>query len=273
MRYRRRAPHAALALIALAGVAMAADEPATAPPDSTQPPAAVPTSPWVADVGAYTDYVERGITYSRDRYSLQGHVEYDSPVGWYSGAFLVHSVEIVNKQSIEIDPYLGYLRRLDDWTIDMGAFSWIYPRGRLDVSDKRYNTMEATLDVTYKDVGVKFWYDLLYYWGVDSSSAAPDYRIAPNGASSGSLYVDTHANLPLPLGFTLRLHVGHQTVRNYGELDFTDWLAGIEKTVGPHLTVGGAYTDTNANPALWVDAYGLVLGKAKWTAYARWSFL
>jgi uncharacterized protein (TIGR02001 family) len=269
---RLRAQSAALTLIAVAEMSMGADESAMVPAASTGQAAIVPTSPWIADLDVYTNYVARGLSYSRDRYSLQGHVEYDSPIGWYSGVFLMHSVEIINKQSIEIDPYAGYLLKLNDWTIDTGAFSWLYPRGRLDGSDKRYNTLEGTLDVTYKIAGVKLWYDLLDNWGLDSSSAAPDYRLTPNGSSRGSLYVDGHVNLPLPCGFTLRLHLGHQSIRNYGELDWVDWLAGVEKTLGHHLTVGGVYTDTNANPALWVDAYGLELGKAKWTAYARWSF-
>jgi uncharacterized protein (TIGR02001 family) len=239
------------------------------PPET---PAVVETSPVVADVGLYSDYVARGLSYSRERYSLQGHLEYDSPVGPYIGAFLIHDSEIINKETIEFDPYAGFLAKFGDWTVDVGVLSWLYPKSRLDVSGNRYNTVEATLDVTYKVAGVKIWYDVRNYWGLDSSSAIPDYALSPDGPSSGSVYIDSHINQPLPAGLLLKLHLGRQIVRNYAQLDFTDWLVGAEKAIGRHLTLGGAYTGTNANESLWVDSHGLQLGRGKWTGYLRWSF-
>lgn len=227
---------------------------------------------WVADLDIYSDYVARGLSYSREHFSLQGHVEYDSPVSLYGGAYLIHNSEIINKETIEFDPYAGYLRRFNDWTVDLGIVSWLYPKSRLDVSRNRYNTLEGTIDVTYKAVGLKVWYDLRDYWGLDSSSAVPDYGLHSDGSSRGSLYLDWHVNLPVMPGLLLKLHAGHQIVHNYGQLDFTDWLIGLEKNMGRHVALGGQYTDTNANQALWVDAHGLKLARAKWTAYLRWSF-
>jgi len=223
-------------------------------------------------VGVYSDYIERGLTYSRERYSLQGHLEYDSAAGWYTGAFLVHNSVILNKETIELDPYGGYLRRIGAWTIDAAVFSWLYPHSRLDVSGNRYNTAEATLDVTRGVFGIKLWYDLRNYWGLDGSSAAPDYNLHPNGSSQGSLYVDSHLSLPLPLSLQLKLHVGRQYIHHYAQLDYTDWMIGLERPFGQRLTLGAAYSDTNANAALWADPRGLNLGRAKWLAYIRWSF-
>jgi uncharacterized protein (TIGR02001 family) len=226
----------------------------------------------LGDLGFYSDYVARGLSYTRERYSVQGHLEYDSAPGVYGGAYLIHNSEIINKETIEFDPYVGYLRPLGNWSVDVGMISWLYPHSRLDVSGNPYNTLESTLDVTYKVAGIKLWYDLRDYWGLDSGSALPNYGLEPHGSSRGSLYVDSHVNVPLASGWILKLHVGRQLVRNYAMLDYADWLLGLEKAFAHHLSAGGAYTDTNANRSLWVDAHGLELGRSKWTAYLRWSF-
>lgn len=240
--------------------------------DEVSPATSAPTNgPVVADLGIYSDYIARGLSYSRERYSVQGHLEYDSQPGLYAGAWLIHNSEIVNKETIEFDPYAGYLRRYGNWTVDVGATAWLYPHSRLDVSRNRYNTLEATVDVSYEMVGVKFWYDTRNFFGLDSSSARPDYGLEPGGSSQGSVYIDSHANLPLPGGLLLKLHVGHQIIHHYAQLNYTDWLLGVERPLPGHLTLGAAYTDTNADAALWVDGHGLELGRAKWLAYLRWG--
>jgi uncharacterized protein (TIGR02001 family) len=258
---------AALALVC--GLAAAASNSSGTPPAAATPEA---QPPFTADLGLYSDYIERGLSYSRERISLQGHFEYDSPLGLYGGAFFVHNSAILNKETVEFDPYVGYLKRIDDWTIDTGVFAWLYPHSRLDVTGNRYNTLEATFDVTYKIFGVKLWYDLKDFWGLDRDSAAINYYLEPNGSSKGSFYIDSHLNMPLPMDFLLKLHVGHQFIRNYGELDYTDWLLGFEKSLGHHLTLGGAYSGTNANQSFYLDPHGLNLSRGKWLAYLRWAF-
>ena len=272
---RSRCIWMAIVLAMSHGLAIAGDEPAAtvatpAAPTATAQPDAPP--PFTADLDLYSDYVERGLSYSREKYSVQGHVEYDFPQGAYGGAFIVHNSEIVDKETVEIDPYAGYIARFNDWTIDTGVFSWLYPHSRFDVSRNRYNTLEATVDVTYKIAGIKFWYDLRDYWGLDSGSALVNYNLQPNSSSQGSLYIDSHLNMPLPRGFLLKLHAGHQFIRNYGELDYTDWMLGFEKTLGRGFTLGGGYSDTDADQSLYVDPHGLKLARAKWLAYVRWAF-
>src|ERR1700744_3418372 len=45
----------------------------------------------LGDLGFYSDYVARGLSYTRERYSVQGHLEYDSAPGVYGGAYLIHN--------------------------------------------------------------------------------------------------------------------------------------------------------------------------------------
>lgn len=259
---------AALALVC--GLAAAADSSGSAAPGTAGTPDVQPLL--IADLGVYSDYIERGLSYSRERYSLQGHFECDSPRGPYGGAFFVHNSAILNKETVEFDPYVGYVMRINDWTVDSGVFAWLYPHSRLDLSRNRYNTLETTVDVTYKIVGVKFWYDLKDFWGLDGGSAAVNYGLKPNGSSKDSFYIDSHLDLPLPMDFLLKLHLGHQFIRNYGELNYTDWLLGFEKNLGYHLTLGGAYTGTDANQSLYTDPHGLNLARGKGLVYLRRVF-
>ena len=174
----------------------------------------------------------------------------------YGGAFFVHNSAILNKETVEFDPYFGSVMRINDWTVDSGVFAWLYPHSRLDISRNRYNTREATVDVTYKLVGIKFLYDLKDFWGLDGGSAAVDYGLKPNGSSKNSVFIDSHLNVPLPMDFLLKLHVGHQFIRNYGELDYTDWLLGCENTRGYHLTLGGAYLQQDFAVSRRIDRTG-----------------
>ena len=249
------------------------DSPGALSPAAPATPARSDAQPlFTGDLGLYSDYIERGLSYSRERYSLQGHFEYDSPQGLYGGAFLVHNSAILNKETVEFDPYVGYLKRINDWTVDSGVFAWLYPHSRFDFSRNRYNTVEATVDLSYKIFGVKFWYDLKDFWGLDEDSAAVNYLLKPNGSSQGSFYIDSHLNMPLPMNFLLKLHVGHQFIRNYGELDYTDWMLGFENNLGYHLTLGGAYSGTDAKQSLYTDSHGLNLARGKWLVYLRRAF-
>ena len=271
-RNQHRRLWAALVFVSAHGLALAANEPEPATPAAAAPVESSVPHGLNGDLALYSDYIARGLSYSRERFSLQGHFEYDFPQGPYLGSYLIHNSAIVNKETVEIDPFVGYLRRFNDWTIDANVFFWLYPHSRLDASRNRYNTVEATTDVTYKTFGVKVWYDLKNYFGLDSGSAWVDYKLQPHGPSRGSFYIDSHLNLPLRNGLLLRLHAGHQFIRHYGELDYTDWLIGLEKTLGHNVTAGAAYTQTDGNAELYADPHGLNLARGKWLAYLRWSF-
>ncbi|MDB6086502.1 MAG: hypothetical protein JWN43_4383 [Gammaproteobacteria bacterium] len=224
------------------------------------------------DLDLYSGYTERGLSYSRERPSLQARFEYDFISGPYAGLALADKADVVDKETLDIDPYAGYRVQLHDWIIDAGVFSWLYVHSRFDVSRNGYDTVEATVDVTYKMFGVRLWYDLENYWGLDSASAAVNYHLKPKGSTRGSSYVDAHLSLPLPQGFAAKFHAGHQFIRNYGELDYTDWLISLERTFGHGVTVGAGFTDTNADESLYADSRGIKLGRGKSLAYIRWAF-
>jgi uncharacterized protein (TIGR02001 family) len=235
--------------------------------------AAVNTVPaFNGDVDIYSDYIARGLSYNHDRIALQARVEYDSRLGPYAGLAFNNNTVIADKQSIEVDPYLGFTARYRDMSIDLGAFCWLFPSSRLAVSHNQYDTLESYVGVVYKTVGVKYWYELTNYFGLNGDSAAPNYGLLPQGSSRGSHYLETNLTQPLPRGFTLILHAGRQYIRSYTQLNYTDWRVGLEAALGHGFIVGVGRTDTNADSALYTDSRGLNLAQAKWVGYLKWVF-
>lgn len=265
---------AAVALSLACALTSAADSPdaTTSAAGDPVPEASSATTAFNGDVDFYSDYIGRGLTFSNGKPVLQARVEYDWAQGPYGGLAISNRADILDKESVEIDLYGGYRKKIGDWSIDVGAISWLYPHSRFDMSNNTYDILEAAVDITYKWCGVKFWYDVFDYLGLNDESAWANYHLSPNGASSGSSYIDSHLSLPVSPRFSFKLHAGHQFIRNYGELDYTDWLVGAEQTVGRSLTLGAAYTDTNANEVLYQNPNGLQIGRRKWLAYLRWSF-
>lgn len=224
------------------------------------------------DLDLYTDYVARGLTYNRERLALQGRFEYDSPSGPYLGFFFNNNTFVADKESVEIDPYIGYIARTREVSIDVGAFGWTFPNSRLPVSDVRYDTLETYLGVTYHAVGVKFWYELTNYFGLNGASASPNYGTPARGSSRGSHYTEANVTLPVSERISLGLHLGHEVIRNYDRLNYTDWRVGLEGALGHGCFVGLARSGTNADAASYTDRRGLNLARGKWVGYFRWAF-
>ena len=253
-------------------LACAADDAPTAPTPPAASPSADAPVPFSGDIGVYSDYVARGLSYTSERTSFQGHVEYDWARGPYVGAVLDHHTSWAGSESVEADAYGGIITHIAEVAIDTGMYSWIYPGHRFPVSQNLYNTVEAYVGINYKVVGIKAWYELTDYFGLNGASARPNYGLPPNGSSQGSRYIEGNLALPLPRGFTLNLHAGHQWIQRYSRLNYTDALIGAQKDLGRGFLLGAARTDTNAEPALYTDSRGINLARGKWLVYLKWLF-
>jgi uncharacterized protein (TIGR02001 family) len=240
-------------------------------------PAAAPAAPdpagsWTADLGVYTDYVARGLSYTSERTLFAGHAEYDWARGPYVGAYLNHFTIVAGAESLEFDPYGGWLFAAGDVTFDLGLFSWWYPHRQLPVTHALYDSFEGYVGASYKIAGVRFWYDLLDYFGLNTSTAAANYGLPPNGSSKGSAYLELNLNLPLPHSITLTAHAGHQWIRHYGQLDFTDVLLGVQKDFGDGLVAGINRTDTTGQARYYTDSRGINAARDKWIFFVKKTF-
>lgn len=275
---RNLAPSFALAGLMIVGMipsfaASAAEEGAVPPKE--EPPAAAPASPnpLTANVGLFSQYIFRGITYTREKPAIQGGFDYVDPSGWYVGFWGSNVSNVaINNASAETDPYGGYTGSIGDFTYDIGLLQFYYAGGKYNVSGESYNTLELYAGLTYKFVNIKYSHELTDYFGFNDRSVAQDFGLTPNGDSKGSHYLEANLNFDLGQGFSLGLHAGRQTVKHYEQFNFTDYKIGISKDLGSGYLASMAYIDTNANKTLYTDVHGLDTGRAKWLVSIKRTF-
>lgn len=248
-----------LALVPLA--ARAADGPAAAAAD---PPAFTLTT----NVGLFSQYVFRGVSYSQEKPVVQGGADLAHASGFYAGVWgTALSGKAIQNASSEIDVYGGYAGSLGDFGYDVGLLQFIFPGGRYTGTDEDYNTLEAYASVSFMGLQLKYSRALTDYFGFNNGS----FGAAGNGDSKGSHYVEANFAHEFAPGWTLDLHVGRQTVRRYREFDFTDQRVGLARDLRGGWTARLAWIRTNADSALYtID--GVDTGARKWLASIVRSF-
>lgn len=154
---------------------------------------------------------------------------------------------------------------------DFGLYEYYYPGAHYnDSGDTKFNTTEAYLAVTWKNIVAKYSHSLTDYFGVnedtyggyapivnhhgttDPARALPGDR----GDSKGSGYAEINGSFPLMDAVTLGLHIGHLDVANYSELDYTDYKASLSYDAG-WAVLSAAWIDSDA--------------QAKWYRYCETS--
>ena len=118
----------------------------------------------------------------------------------------------------------------------------IYPGASIGGSGEKYNNGELYFGFGYRWFSVKYSYGLTDFFGLNARSGGA------NGGSSGSGYLDLNANFEIADKTTLILHAGRQTVRHYGQLNYTDYKLGVARDLG-FATLGLALIGTNAERA------------------------
>lgn len=252
MRIRPR-PLRALGALALCGAGLAL-------PPGAHAQDAASAHAVTASVGVFSNYVFRGMTYTQDRPALQGGFDYAHASGLYAGVWGTNvSSDAINGASLEIDFYGGYAWQRGDWHADLGLLQFYYPEHpRLPGSRERYDTLEAHVAVGWRMLSLKYSHTLTDFFGFNEASMG-----AGRGNSRGSGYLVLRAEFELAQDLALDAHLGRQRVRNYGEYDYTDWRLGLTHGFGTGWTAMLAYTDTDADHALWI-ADGKRLGRAHW---------
>lgn len=250
--------------------------PAPAPvPAAPAPAAEAPAGPtFTSNVGFYSNYVFRGISYTNNRPAIQGGFDYTVPSGWYVGTYgtNVSNEDLIDFKrtpagpnpnvSMEWDLYGGYNGKINaDTTWSAGLLNFGYP------GSTHLDTLEANASITWKFLQLKY------------NHALTDFFSIPG--SRNSHYLEGNINYTLPdrfvptigKGWTAIAHVGHQWVRGASGstcvlsglsgncADYTDYKLGVTKDVGKGSVVGLAVTHTNANRTYYTSPSGVDLAK------------
>jgi uncharacterized protein (TIGR02001 family) len=252
----------------------------------TAAPAAAPASPHTltANVGFFTDYIFRGISYARERGSIQGGFDYSNANGLYAGVWgsnVNPDPYAIQGNSMEIDLYGGYVHTINpDLSINVGVLQFYYPNNKKDpaVFAGSSNTTELNAAVTYKYFTLKHSYVASKFFGFRDSQ--------------GSGYTEFNVNYPVSqiAGLNLTAHVGRQFVAGTGQFDgianlastsnsvydYTDWQIGFNKdfSVGASAgwNAGLSYIDTNAKASSWYYADGFLPGESKVLGFIKRTF-
>jgi uncharacterized protein (TIGR02001 family) len=193
--------HPALALagaLALGGPAAAAE------------PAEAAASPFSGYITLASNYIFRGLSATSDNPQLIGNVTWAHPSGLYAGVWSSNTDVGGERNSMEIDPYVGFSSTVGNTGLVYDAGLWLYflPGSRADLDG------DGTLD----DASFDYWelYTLLSYdvgpvtlggsvWYAD------DYYGDDFFPDTAALAYDTTLTVPLPANLSLSGTVGRQT--------------------------------------------------------------
>lgn len=229
---------------------------------------AAPASPhtFTGNVGLFSDYRFRGISQTYKQPAIQGGFDYSHSSGIYLGTWAsnVSGNLYPGGAAMELDLYGGYkFEPVKDLTLDVGVLTYQYPGSRyynatLGKSGNKFNNTELYLGASYKWFSAKYSYAVTDYFGIktatyggycgfNSNGTAPATGCiaATPGSSKGSSYLDLNANFEVLEKTTLGLHLGHTSVRHYGQMSYTDYKISLARDFG-WATLGIAYINTNA---------------------------
>ena len=192
-----------------------------------------------ANVALSTDYRFRGITQTSHDPALSGGFDYSyTPFGFYAGVWasnLDFNVPDPDPADLEIDFYGGFSGEIANgigW--DIGGLYYAYPGS---------DTGSGVADYDYFEAYGSLSYDFGTFNVAGGLAYSPDYFFE----SDDSLYVYGDIGVPLPQGFSLAGHVGHQSIDDnaqFGTPDYLDWSVGISKDIGM-FTFDVSYIDTD----------------------------
>lgn len=231
--------------------------------------APAPQSPhsFTGNVSVVSDYRFRGISQTYKLPALQGGFDYAHSSGLYLGTWLssVSGNLYPNGSGLEWDLYGGYkFEPVKDLGLDVGVLHYYYPGSRyynaaLGASGNKFDNTEIYLGATYKWFSAKYSHAITDYFGIknatyggycgfngDGTSPAAGCIGAAPGNSRGSSYLDLNASFEIFEKTTLAFHAGHASVKNYGDLSYTDYKVSLARDFG-WATLGVAYVTTNAN--------------------------
>lgn len=226
-----------------------------------------------ANVGAYSQYIFRGMTQTAEKPALQGGLDYSHASGvylglWGSNVAWLEDYQGYSTGSLELDLYGGYRGKIggSDFTYDVGVLHYDYP-GHHPAGVVNANTNEVYGALGWKWLSAKLSYSLGDTFGFNTDS--------------GSTYLDLAANVPLgETGLTAGVHWGSQDFKGSANdnFDYDDWKLALSYDLGTvsklmsGTTVGVMYTDTNGKRAPWTDANGVYMGDSQTTAWISRTF-
>ena len=206
-------------------------------------------------VALTSDYIFRGISQNNTEPALQAGVEYADDSGFYVGSWgsnvsWLSDTPVVDgdiSNSVELDFYGGYRGKFNDTVgFDVGALYYWYP-GDYPSGFNSPDTAELYFGISAGVFAAKYSYALTDLFGYADSD--------------GSGYLDAAVNWEFVPTWTLNAHAGKQWIESNEDFEYVDWKLGVTKTFEGGFAIALAYTDTDAEEALYTNVHGNFLGE------------
>jgi uncharacterized protein (TIGR02001 family) len=228
------------------------------------------------NIGVVSDYRFRGIAQTSFNPAIQGGVDFAHKSGVYLGAWAsnvswVKEVNGATDGNYELDLYGGYKGAITkDLGYDIGFITYQYPGNNSGVANSSYST--AVTAGQYGNASTNEFYGALTYSMFTLKYNRSAGNFLGNLNSSGSGYTDLSANFDLGNGYTLTPHIGHQTVANTVNADYTDYSLTIAKDLGNGLVVSASAIGTDAKSSFYTDLRGKLIAKEALVVGLKYSF-
>jgi uncharacterized protein (TIGR02001 family) len=236
----------------------------------TTPAAAPPPPPVTGNMTIASDYRFRGISQTYNGPAIQGGIDYAHASGLYLGNWNsnVSSTLFSGGSAIEMDFYAGWKKSFGDFGLDVGTIYYYYPNAEFNANtgstagSAKFDNWEIYVGGSWKWISAKLNYALSDYFGLANEQADGGYwvhkddgtALGGRGGSSGTWYFDLSATVPVTKELSVVAHYGKLNVKEYNDLDYSDWKLGVTYDLAGWL-LGAAYVDTNAKNE-WYYTFG-----------------
>ena len=210
-----------------------------APPATAAPGTTFGDFTLTGNAGLFSDYRFRGFTQTGYKPAFQGGFDLSHTLGFYVGNWNSNVEQgLYRGASLEMDFYGGYKYTfLEDFTLDVGYYYYYYPTKRTSGQSgstaylgyaKKAEEGEAYIGLSWKTIGVKYWYATTNYFGLGDSFAG-----GPSVNTKGSSYFEVNATYDFGDGWGVVGHYGIQSIRNHAQ--YTDVNGNVlAKSVGDY---------------------------------------
>ncbi|MGQ2965996.1 TorF family putative porin [Methylophilus sp.] len=230
------------------------------------------------NVGIYSDYLFRGISYGRGRGAFQAAIDYSNDDGLFIGLGYTNvDKDAIYGNTYETDIYAGFKKAFaKDLTVTAGFITYYYPQNNHYVGQHPH-VAELNLAIDYRQFNVKYSHSLTDWFGVNTVSMGHGMigsHEMGEGDSKGSYYLEGTYTTQLPnTNINCVIHVGHQAVKNYHIADYTDYSIGLNKDFSiaslKGWNAGISYVVLDADNDWYVASDGYKTAENKFFGYIR----
>ena len=264
--------------------------------ESTVAAAAAPAPAYTLtyNLGMYSDYIFRGISYSNGP-ALQGGIDWAHSSGFYLGTWFSNLDpdlyrDTYNASSkgnhVETDFYAGYAHTFDNgFGINLLGNYYAYLEGRKQYATPGYggrkaDSFEGSVALSYKWLTYTYYNVFTDWYGQNKTDAT--FANIGNRGTKNSDYHEIKVNYTLPIAdLNFMAKVGRQTTTNL-EGDQSDFAVGLNRNFSlpsagkpiEGFNAGAIYTDTfnTKNQVYYTDINGQAINGKHLTFFIKRSW-